>query len=140
MKTEAIWRPRTTMEMCELVLRNVFGSVRRLHMFITILPLWPSLLRKTSKEDLQNFDLEKLCEEWQERAPIFYALLLNTASRTNRTWHLVDTPETRKSRNESNCSDGDFVEEQSVLGYFHSIAHILCLSGRSGSEIESEGN
>ena len=31
----------------------------------------PSLLRKTSKEDLQHFDLQKLCEEWQERAPIF---------------------------------------------------------------------
>ena len=48
----------------------------------------PSLLRKTSKEDLQNFDLQKLCKEWQERAPIFYAFLLNTASRTNRkgTW------------------------------------------------------
>ena len=47
-----------------------------------------SLLGKTSKEDLQNFDLQKLCEEWQERAPIFYAFLLNTASRTNRkgTW------------------------------------------------------
>lgn len=47
-----------------------------------------SLLRKTSKEDLQNFDLQKLCEEWQERAPIFYAFLLNSASRTNRkgTW------------------------------------------------------
>lgn len=41
----------------------------------------PSLLRKTSKEDLQNFDLQKLCEEWQERAPIFYAFLLNSASR-----------------------------------------------------------
>ena len=48
----------------------------------------PSLLRKTSKEDLQNFDLQNLCEEWQERAPIFYAFLLNTGSRTNRkgTW------------------------------------------------------
>ena len=47
-----------------------------------------SLLRKTSKEDLQNFDLQKLCEEWQERAPIFYAFLLSTASGTNRkgTW------------------------------------------------------
>ena len=39
----------------------------------------PSLLRKTSKEDLQNFDLQKLCEEWQEREPIFYAFLLNTS-------------------------------------------------------------
>ena len=48
-----------------------------------------SLLRKTSKEDLQNFDLQKYkCEEWQERAPIFYAFLLSTASRTNHkgTW------------------------------------------------------
>ena len=114
MKTEAIRRPRTTMEIYELVLRNVFGSLRRLHMFIPILPLRPSLLRKTSKEDLQNFDLQKLCEEWQERAPIFYALLLNTASRTNsKGTYLVDTPETKKSRNERNCSDGDFVEEQS---------------------------
>lgn len=48
----------------------------------------PSLLTKTSKEDFQNFNLQKLCEEWQERAPIFHAFLLNTASRTNRkgTW------------------------------------------------------
>ena len=48
----------------------------------------PSILRKTSKEDLQNFDLQKLCEEWQERAPIFYAFLLNSAGRINRkgTW------------------------------------------------------
>ena len=43
----------------------------------------PLLLRKTSKEDLQNFDLQKLFEEWQERAPIFNAFLLNTASQTN---------------------------------------------------------
>ena len=48
----------------------------------------PSLFRKTSKKDLQNFDLQKLCKEWQERAPIVYAFLLNTVSRTNRkgTW------------------------------------------------------
>ena len=44
----------------------------------------PLLLRKTSKEDLQNFDLQKLFEEWQEKAPIFNAFLLTTASRTNR--------------------------------------------------------
>ena len=48
----------------------------------------PSPLKKTSKEDLQNFDLLKLCQECQERAPIFYAFLLNAGSRRNRkgTW------------------------------------------------------
>ena len=40
----------------------------------------PSLLRKTSKEDLHNFDLQKLCEEWRERAPILFF--------TRSTWTL----------------------------------------------------
>lgn len=40
----------------------------------------PSLLRKTSKEDLLNFDLIKVCEEWKERAPVFYSFLLTCCS------------------------------------------------------------
>ena len=39
----------------------------------------PSLLRKSSKEDLINFDLQGLCSEWQERAPLFYSFLMTSA-------------------------------------------------------------
>ena len=140
MKTEAMQRLRTTMEMCELVLRNVFSSLRRLHKFIPILLLRPSLLRKTSKEDLQNFDLQKLCEEWQERAPTFYALLLNTASRTNRkgTWSIL-----LKQRNRE-------MNATAVMGILlkSKVAEVILILYtvftrqkwvRSWSEVESEG-
>lgn len=39
----------------------------------------PSLLRKTSKEELTKFDFKSLCEEWQARAPIFHSFLLASA-------------------------------------------------------------
>ena len=41
----------------------------------------PSLLRKTGKEDLEKFDLENVtCQEWRERAPLFYSFLLTSAA------------------------------------------------------------
>ena len=40
----------------------------------------PSLLRKTGKEDLAKFDLENICKEWRERAPVFYSFLLTSAA------------------------------------------------------------
>lgn len=40
----------------------------------------PSVLRANSKEDLMNFDLEKVCDEMKARAPIFYAFLVASAS------------------------------------------------------------
>ena len=40
----------------------------------------PSLLRAATKEGLAEFDLKKLCFEWKERAPIFYAFLMTCAS------------------------------------------------------------
>jgi len=40
----------------------------------------PSLLRKTGKEDLEKFDLENVCQEWRERAPVFYSFLLTSAA------------------------------------------------------------
>ena len=39
----------------------------------------PSLLRKSGKEDLEKFDLKLLCDEWKERAPLFYSFLLTSA-------------------------------------------------------------
>ncbi len=36
----------------------------------------PSLLKKTTKRDLVNFDLCCLCKEWKEKAPVFYSFLL----------------------------------------------------------------
>ena len=49
----------------------------------------PSMLRKTEKADLENFDFELLCNEWRERAPVFYAFLLtsciNKRTKSN-TW------------------------------------------------------
>ena len=49
----------------------------------------PSLLRKTGKGDLENFDLEHVCSEWRERAPVFYSFLLTSAankSSKSYTW------------------------------------------------------
>lgn len=43
----------------------------------------PSILRKTNKNDLVNFKLESLGEEWKKRAPLFYSFLL-TSSVTKR--------------------------------------------------------
>ena len=42
-----------------------------------------SLLRKTGKEDLAKFDLENVCKEWRERAPLFYSFLLTSAANKN---------------------------------------------------------
>ena len=39
----------------------------------------PSLLRKGSKDDLLNFDLQRVCEEWKTRAPLFYSMLMTAA-------------------------------------------------------------
>jgi hypothetical protein len=39
----------------------------------------PSLLRKSGKHDLEKFDLKLLCDEWKERAPLFYSFLLTSA-------------------------------------------------------------
>ena len=33
------------------------------------------LMRKTGKDDIANFNFQSLCEEWQDRAPIFYSFL-----------------------------------------------------------------
>ncbi len=46
----------------------------------------PSLLRKNEKDDLINYDMLKLCEEWKRRAPVFYAFLL-TCSTSKRNMH-----------------------------------------------------
>ncbi|KAJ7389455.1 hypothetical protein OS493_031424 [Desmophyllum pertusum] len=40
----------------------------------------PSILRGNTKEDIVNFDFEKVCLEWTERAPIFYAFLMTCAA------------------------------------------------------------
>lgn len=39
----------------------------------------PSLLRKSGKEDLSNFNLQNICEEWKQKAPIFYSFLMTSA-------------------------------------------------------------
>lgn len=40
----------------------------------------PSFLRANTKEEIANFDFEKVCLEWKERAPIFYAFLMTCAA------------------------------------------------------------
>ena len=40
----------------------------------------PSLLRKSSKEVLTDFDLQHVCEEWKVKAPLFYSFLMTSAS------------------------------------------------------------
>ena len=47
------------------------------------------MLRKTEKADLEKFNFELLCDEWRERAPVFFAFLLTSCinKRTKRnTW------------------------------------------------------
>ena len=39
----------------------------------------PSILRKAGKEDLKYFSMQSMCQEWKERAPIFYAFLMTVA-------------------------------------------------------------
>ena len=49
----------------------------------------PSILRKTGKKDLEKFDIEDVCKEWRERAPVFYSFLLTSAvnkNTKNSTW------------------------------------------------------
>jgi len=36
----------------------------------------PSILTANTKEEIANFDFEKVCLEFKERAPIFYAFLM----------------------------------------------------------------
>ena len=45
----------------------------------------PSLLRKTEKEDLEKYDMEHVCKEWRERAPVFYSFLLSTSAANKST-------------------------------------------------------
>ena len=45
----------------------------------------PPLLRKCAKEDLVNFDLQSLCEEWKERAPLFFSFLMTCCISTGST-------------------------------------------------------
>ena len=40
------------------------------------------MLRANTKEEIVDFDFEKLCFEWKERAPIFYAFLMTCATAT----------------------------------------------------------
>ena len=40
------------------------------------------MLRANTKEEIVNFDFQKLCFEWKERAPISYAFLMTCATTT----------------------------------------------------------
>lgn len=62
-------------QLIEQVLRIVSGEVNSLCSRKN-----PSLLRKSGKEDLQNYDMEKLCDEWKDRAPVFYSFLLTSCT------------------------------------------------------------
>jgi len=63
----------------------------RNHVIENVLKIWskevaalcsiknPSILRKSGKKDLAKFDLQLLCNEWKERAPMFYSFLMTSA-------------------------------------------------------------
>ena len=44
----------------------------------------PSLLRKCGKDDLVKFDFQSLCEEWKERAPLFFSFLMTCCVSTSK--------------------------------------------------------
>ena len=39
----------------------------------------PSILRKNNTDDMRLLELKKVCDEFQERAPLFYSMLLTCA-------------------------------------------------------------
>ena len=47
----------------------------------------PSMLIATTKEEIEEFDFKKLCFEWKERAPLFYAFLMTCASSKRQDNH-----------------------------------------------------
>jgi hypothetical protein len=47
----------------------------------------PSILRKSAKDDILNFSLEKVCLELKERTPLFYGVLMTCANaKKETTW------------------------------------------------------
>lgn len=44
----------------------------------------PSILRRSSKIDLENFSFKNVCDEWKEKAPIFYKFLMCCASKNKQ--------------------------------------------------------
>lgn len=44
----------------------------------------PSILRRSSKTDLENFSFKNVCDEWKEKAPIFYKFLMSCASKNKQ--------------------------------------------------------
>ena len=40
----------------------------------------PSVLRKSGPDEMENFSFQKLCEEWKQRAPLFYSFLTTCAT------------------------------------------------------------
>ena len=61
------------------ILEKTLGTLRR-----EVLGLCsknnPSLLRKSNKDGLTEFDLKRVCEEWKVRAPLFYSFLMISAT------------------------------------------------------------
>ena len=76
--------PQLRTRIIEKVLRTVSKEVTSLCSTSN-----PSLLRKSGKADLVELDLELVCKEWRERAPIFYSFLLTSATNKSKrgcTW------------------------------------------------------
>ena len=68
---------------CKLLTKHVLQNVLRL-LSSEVCGLCsrskPSLLRKCDKDDLNKLDFQSLCEEWKDRAPIFYSFLMTCCS------------------------------------------------------------
>ena len=77
---------------CKLLTKHVLQNVLRL-LLSEVCGLCsrsnPSLLRKCDKNDLIKLDFQLLCEEWKDRAPIFYSFLMTCCSiqlSQNESW------------------------------------------------------
>ena len=109
------------------------------------------IAEKNKQDDLQNFAFEKLCEEWQERAPIFYAFLLNTAfSRTTTkcTWFvsiaLAGSLLLKQRNREMGATAavmGILLKSKSAeVNLILQLYSVYSLFIRSGPEVDSKGN
>ena len=45
----------------------------------------PSILHKNNTDDMRLLELKKVCDEFQERAPLFYSMLLTCGGRQSET-------------------------------------------------------
>ena len=78
---------RLKVEITKCLLRELSRECRELTSKKT-----PSILRKTTADNIRQFELRKVCEELKQRAPLYYSMLLTSAVPNTRK-HDMNAPD-----------------------------------------------